>query len=203
MRSDGMRRRNHVRVNSRLLLAVAGSAAVAAACDGAVRALTATPPALTLGAGVVLALIAMRRGSSRAMAVAVLAGTVVGLWLPLAAQSFPRDVGVHAPRGHIVADLFEALDRLDADPSAFDGRAIAISGTWTPSTATDAATVSRRVMSCCAADAVDVGFDVIPRAEPRIRPGSWVRVSGPVHVRLRAGDLRYEIESAAVTAAPR
>jgi uncharacterized protein DUF1980 len=190
-------------VNSRLLLVVAGSAAVAAACDGAVRALTATPPTLTLFAGVVLVLIAMRRGPSRAMAVAVLAGSIVGLWLPLAARSAPRDVGVYVPRGHIAADLFEALDRLDADPSAFDGRAIAISGTWTPATPSAAATVSRRVMSCCAADAVDVGFDVAPRADPRIRPGTWVRVSGPVHVRLRAGDLRYEIEGATVTAAPR
>jgi hypothetical protein len=190
-------------VISRLLFAGAGSATIAAACDGAVRTLTATPPALTLCAGAVLVFLAVRRGASPATALALLAGTVVGLWLPSAAQSLPHDVGVHAPRGHIAADLFEVLDQLDADPSAFDGRVITISGTWAPATMSNAATVSRRVMSCCAADAVDVGFDVAPRADPHVRPGTWVRVSGRVRVRLRAGDLRYEIESADIKPAPR
>jgi len=198
-----MRDRNHVRVTSRLLLAGAGSAAAVAALDGAVRALTATPPALTLCAGLVVVFFALRRGELRSTIFALLTGTFVGLSLPVAAQSPPHDVGVHAPRAHIAADLFDALDRLDADPTAYDGRVIAISGTWMPATTSSAASVSRRVMSCCAADAVDVGFDVAPRADQRLRPGTWVRVFGRVRVRLHAGDLRYEIESAVVHPAPR
>jgi len=190
-------------MTSRPLLAYAGSAAVAAACDGAVHSLTATPPALTLCAGAALVYLAVRGGALRATVAAMLAGASLGLWLPFAAPSAPHDVVVHAPRGHIEADLFEALDLLDADPSAFDGRVIAVSGTWTPATASGAATVSRRVMSCCAADAVDVGFDVAPRGDPHVRPGTWIRVSGRVRVRLRAGELRYEIEDAAIQAAPR
>ena len=190
-------------MNPRLLLAGAGSAAVAAACDGAVRTLTATPPALTLCAGAVLVVLARRRGATRASALAVFAGTLMGLWLPVAGQSTPHDVGVHAPRNHIAADLFDALDRLDADPAAFDGEKIAITGTWEPASASSSATVSRRVMSCCAADAVDVGFDVAARGDPHLLPGTWVRVSGFVCVRLRAGDLRYEIENAVVRTAPR
>jgi hypothetical protein len=191
-------------VNARAALAFAGSAAAVAALDGAARALTAASPALTLCAGAALVVIAFRgRGlARRSMSLAVLGGACAGLWLSGAAPPGPRDVVARAPRGHIAADLFDALDALDANPAAFDGRAIAVSGTWTPAGALGAASVSRRIMSCCAADAVDVGFDVTPNAEAHVDAGAWVLVSGRVHVRLRDGELRYELGAATVRPAP-
>jgi hypothetical protein len=142
----------------------------------------------------------MRSVTWRTFVPSALAGACAGLWLLGVGPSGARDVSTRVPRGHVVADLFDALDRLDAEPSAFDGRIISVSGTWTPATDRGAATVSRRVMSCCAADAVDVGFDVAPIGAVRVRAGAWVRVSGHVRVRLRDGDLRYEIGRATVRA---
>jgi uncharacterized membrane protein YcgQ (UPF0703/DUF1980 family) len=107
-------------------------------------------------------------------------------------------MSVRVPHNHVAADLFDALDRLDADPTSFDRRIVAVSGTWTPATAQSAATVSRRVMSCCAADAIDVGFDVIASGKVTIQTGAWVRVEGRVQVRLRDGELRYEIADATI-----
>ena len=133
---------------------------------------------------------------------AVLGGAGAGSWLSNTAPAAPRDVVARAPRGHIAADLFDALDALDANPAVFDGRTIAVSGTWTPASALSAASVSRRVMSCCAADAVDVGFDVTPNAAEHIGAGAWVVVSGRVRVRLRDGELRYELGGATVRPAP-
>jgi hypothetical protein len=189
-------------VNARAALAFAGGAAVAAALDGAARTLTAAPPAFTLCAGVALIVISVRAMVWRTVLPALLAGACAGLWLTNAAPSGPRDIGARAPHGHIAADLFDALDSLDANPGAFDGRTIEVSGTWTPASAREAATVSRRVMSCCAADAMDVGFDVKSSRTLRARPGAWVRVSGHVRVRLRDGEMRYEIEDAVVRPAP-
>lgn len=187
-------------MNARAVLAFAGSAAVVAALDGAARALTAASPALTLCAGAALIVIAFQTRDLvwRSMSLAVFGGACAGMVLSSAAPSGPRDVVARAPRGHIAADLFDALDALDANPSAFDGRTIAVSGTWTPARALGPASVSRRVMSCCAADAVDVGFDVTPVAAPRVDAGAWVLVSGRVHVRLRDGELRYELGAATV-----
>lgn len=191
-------------MNARAVLAFAGSATVVAALDGAARVLTAASPALTWCAGAALIVIAFRaRGlARRTMLLAVLGGACAGSWLSSSAPSGPRDVVARAPRGHIAADLFDALDALDANPAVFDGRTIAVSGTWTPAGALGAASVSRRIMSCCAADAVDVGFDVMPNAAKHIGAGAWVLVSGHVHVRLRDGELRYELGAAVVRQAP-
>ena len=189
-------------------LAFAGAAAIASALDGTARSLTAASPAFTFCAGTALVALSMRGNrAARAIAwrewtVSILAGGCAGFSLLFAAPSAPRDVGVRVPRNHIAADLFEALDRLDADPAAFEQRNIEVSGTWTPANTQGTATVSRRVMSCCAADAIDVGFDVAPIGDVRVRPGAWVRVAGRVRVRLRDGDLRYEIEDALVRPAP-
>lgn len=199
-----VRDRDDVRVSVRDTLAFAGSAAAATALDGAARSLTAAPPAFTFCAGIALLVLSLRADNSsgaivwRTWSVAALAGGCAGLSLLYAAQPAPRDVSVRVPRNHVAADLFDALDRLDADPAAFDRRIIAVSGSWTPATAPGAATVSRRVMSCCAADAVDVGFDVMPNRDVRIQPGTWVRVEGRVRVRLRDGELRYELADATV-----
>ena len=173
-----------------------------AAIDGASRALTTTSPLFTSCAGAVLVALAIRTVSWRASSFAIAAGVCAGFLLHSVAPPEPREVSMRAPGGHIRVDVFEALDALDADPSAFAGRTISVSGTWMPPRANFAATVSRRVMTCCAADAVDVGFDVVPSSPPIVSPGTWVRVSGHVRGRLRAGDLRYEIDGATVLPTP-
>ncbi|HEY7980834.1 MAG TPA: hypothetical protein VID19_05065 [Candidatus Eremiobacteraceae bacterium] len=204
-----VRGRDGVRVSDRGALAFAGGAAMVSALDGAVRTLTSAQPALTLCAGVALLIVSLRQNrSTREIAwcswsVAAFAGGCAGLALSNATPSWPRDISMHVPRAHVTADLFDALDQLDAAPSAFDRRTIDVTGSWMPATVQGAATVSRRVMSCCAADAVDVGFDVIPKREVKIRQGAWVRISGRVRVRLRDGELRYEIVEADVRPAPR
>lgn len=91
-------------------------------------------------------------------------------------------------------DLFEALDRLDSAPNAMLGITIAVTGTWTPASGDALATISRRVVSCCAADAVDVGFDVRLSDDVRIPAGSWVRVEGTVAERVVDGDIRFVLE---------
>lgn len=58
-------------------------------------------------------------------------------------------------------DLFDALETLDENPHAL-GRRIVVSGLWRPSDRGICAAVFRRVMACCAADAINVGFDVLP-----------------------------------------
>jgi hypothetical protein len=185
-------------MNRRSALAFAGAAAVAAAAGGAAGSLTAAPPAFTLVAGAVLVVVAVRASGLRAVSVAATLGVVAGLALADVSPAGPRDVIERAPRGHAASDLFDALDALDADPSAFDGRRIAVSGVWTQASGTQEATVSRRVMSCCAADALDVGFDVVPHLVVPARSGMWVRVIGLVRARLRDGELRFEIDDADV-----
>ena len=204
MRGKRVRYGDDVRVNVCGALAFAGSAAIASALDGAARSLTAAPSAFTFCAGVALLALSVRADRSaravswRTWTFATLAGGCAGLSLMHASPSAPHDMSVRVPRNHIAADLFDALDQLDADPAAFDRRIVAVSGAWTPATAQRAATVSRRVMSCCAADAIDVGFDVIPNRTLTIHSGSWVHVEGRVRVRLRDGELRYEIAEAAI-----
>lgn len=197
-----MRARGLIRVSARASLAFAGGAAVSAALDGAAQTLTAAPPFLALFAGIALIVLSARSARWPALTLAVSCGFCAGLGLQNAVLPGPRNVGMRAPHGHISADLFQALDVLDADPAAFNGRIIAVTGTWTPASASGAATVSRRVMSCCAADALDVGFDVGPSGGVHAQPGTWVRVAGHVRVRLRNGEMRYEIDNALVRAAP-
>ena len=95
-------------------------------------------------------------------------------------------------------DLYSVLETLDEHPEALIGRRIAVSGWWQPPHAGSFATVSQRVMSCCAADAVDVGFDVQPAQEVTLAPRTWVGVSGIVRVWLRDGETRYALVEARV-----
>jgi len=95
-------------------------------------------------------------------------------------------------------DLFEALDRLDSAPNAMLGNTITVTGTWTPASRDDLATVSRRVVSCCAADAVDVGFDVRLSRDCGIAAGTVVRVDGTVAERFVDGDIRFVLEQSRV-----
>jgi hypothetical protein len=195
---------NAVRVRSRLVLAFAGAAALVSALDGAARSLTAAPPILTFCAGAALLMLSVKFSTAshaitrRRWFIAALAGVCAGLTLSHATPSGPRDVVALVPRNHIAADLFDALDELDANPAVFDHRTIEVSGTWTPPSAQSTATISRRVMSCCTADAVDVGFDVVTKDAGHLQPGAWVRVSGRVRGRLRDGELRYDIVDASV-----
>jgi uncharacterized protein DUF1980 len=181
----------------RSLLAFLGGLALSIAAPRSV-ALVSTSPAVTLCAAATLTVIAYRGARSNALYLALASGAFAGVWIAGLNAPAVRGVEARAPRIHGAADLFDALDALDADPSAIEGRVISVSGTWTPSHDGWAPTVSRRIMTCCAADAVDVGFDVEPRAGVRVTSGAWVRVTGRVRANLRDGDVRYEIADAEV-----
>jgi hypothetical protein len=79
------------------------------------------------------------------------------------------------------------------------GGYVSVSGVWTPPSHGHAATVSRRVMACCAADAIDVGFDVHGARGPH-GAGQAVVVHGFVHAVLAGGELRYSLDDARVDA---
>jgi len=106
----------------------------------------------------------------------------------------------HAPGLPPSSDLFALLDALDAHPRDVLGRRARATGTWTPAHGVASASVSRRVMACCAADAVDVGLDVKPEREVTLDGGTDVCVAGVLAARLRDGELRYEIARAMVRA---
>jgi len=69
---------------------------------------------------------------------------------------------------------------------------------WRPRDGDTLATVSERVMACCAADAVDVGFDVLPARVVAVAAGTQVRVGGIVDEVLRRGETRYVLRAADV-----
>ncbi len=161
--------------------------------------LVAAPAPVTACTAAILIVVAFRGAPARSIQFALVCGALAGSCVVSAGAPAVRDVAAHAPRGHAADDLFDALDALDADPRAVEHREISVSGTWLPPRGGWPAAVSRRIMTCCAADAVDIGFDVVPRGEVHLRAGSWVRVTGLVHVTLRDGDIRYEIAGATVT----
>jgi hypothetical protein len=188
-------------VTARSLIAFIGAltGAIVVGPHGAL--LVAAPAPLTTCAAAVLIAIAYRGVPARPIHPSLVCGALVGSCIAAIGVPAVRAVEAHAPRGHSAGDLFDALDALDADPRALEQRSISVSGTWLPKADGWPASVSRRIMTCCAADAVDVGFDVAPHADVRLRAGSWVRVTGIVHVMLRDGDIRYEIADASVTPA--
>jgi uncharacterized membrane protein YcgQ (UPF0703/DUF1980 family) len=96
-------------------------------------------------------------------------------------------------------DLFALLDRLDRDPSSAAGSQAVVTGQWTPPSDGHPASVSRRVMTCCAADAVAVGFDVYPARSVAIASGARVRVRGTVRSEIIDGELRYALVGATIT----
>lgn len=187
-----------VRVTAQALLAFVGGLAASVALFSRMAPLVSAPAPVTAGAAAALIAVAYRASRSLALHVALALGVLAGAWISSGSAPQVRDVEAHVPHVHGDADLFDALDALDADPSSALGRTIAVSGTWTPPHGGWPATVSRRIMSCCAADAVDVGFDVTPRGRVSIHSGTWVRVSGRIRISLRDGDVRYEIADATV-----
>jgi hypothetical protein len=181
----------------RRVLALLSGLALGAAATRASNALTAMPVAFIVTFGVSGAMLALADSRHRWTAAALLVcGIALGTTLPRSAPQASSAVVTHAVTGPQSGDLFQLLDQIDADPRAMLGRPVTVSGEWSPATGDRAATVSRRVMTCCAADAVRVGFDVIPSHAVRGAEGTPVRVSGILAARFRDGDMRYAIVGA-------
>jgi len=177
------------------VVAFAAGVSIASAATGASAVLTAMPSWATLLTGSILASCALAGASQRSRSFAYVAcGVCAALWLPTSPPPAPGTVSTRPASTAVRGDLFEALDRLDSAPNAILGSTIAVTGTWTPATRDDLATVSRRVVSCCAADAVDVGFDVRLLRDARVAAGTWVRVTGTVGERVVDGDIRFVLE---------
>lgn len=179
----------------------------ACALTGACAAITAMPPWVMVLTAVSLFFAALRwrRGTpatdeKSGAAGWVALGTLAGLMLPTTAPRPGGEVLTRAPGASLRGDLFEVLNHLDDDPSSLLGRRASVSGTWTPARGRFDATVSRRVMSCCSADAVEVGFDVECARDGKIRSGTWIRVVGVVEEKMRDGEPRYVLEQSTVTA---
>ena len=130
--------------------------------------------------------------------VAFIVGFFAGSTLPGGAPASWQPVVTHATLHSTRDDLFEALDLLDARPDMLLGRRIWVTGVWGPQDADSLATVSQRVMACCAADAVDVGFDVQPARVVAVPAGTRVHVGGIVSEVLRQGETRYVLRAADV-----
>lgn len=210
-------------MKSRIAVAAFGGFALAASASGATHALTMMPAWLEAAVGVVCLYVAAgdtrvvrdrtsllvttpgrelrsRRAASFARTLrAALAGTIAGALLPAQPQAPTGPIVTHTVARHERGDLFELLDRLDADPRSVLGRRVIVTGEWTPPSAGRPASVSRRVMTCCAADTVAVGFDVTgPNA--RARPNEWVTVAGTLTAKMELSEVRYRIERAKVSA---
>jgi hypothetical protein len=177
----------------RVACAIGGACIAFAAC-GACAALTAIPPAIMALCGA--SLIAVCR--PRRCAASAAAGACVAVLLPAVPQKAAGIVVTRSPHATVRDDLLDTLDRLDADPAGVMGANVTVSGVWTPAHDGFDATVSRRIMNCCAADAVDVGFDVEPVHVAGVAPQSFVRVTGFVGERMRDGEARYVLLGALV-----
>ncbi len=189
----------------------ATSAAVAgfllsAVARGADRYLTVAPRPLLMTIALLLLLIALLRKPHgridcyRTRAAGFLAGLIASIPLPLTPLAPPAGVVTAAVGRGFAGDLFEALERIDQDPIAMDGTTITVSGEWTPSTAEGPATVSRRLMACCAADTVAVGLEVLGDRRYTVNAGTMVVVTGNVRARIWKGDVRYGLAHARVRA---
>ena len=180
-------------------VAFAAGASIASATIGASEVLTSMPAWATLLTGSMLAVCALRGAAPRRRTFAyAVCGVCAALCLPASPPPAPGMVSTRPPSTSLRGDLFEALDRLDSTPNEMLGSTISVTGTWTPASRGELATVSRRVVSCCAADAVDVGFDVRLSRDVRVAAGSWVRVDGTVAERAVDGDIRFVLEHSRV-----
>jgi hypothetical protein len=194
-----MRDRRVVRVmRNGTLLGVLAGLALTVCATGASRTFVALPPPVIACFGIVMLVLARKPIRLTPLLVGALAiGAALGLALP---RSLPIGrVATHSPGGVHDGNLFALLDRLDDDPRAVLGENVSVSGVWTPPSHGHAATVSRRVMACCAADAIDVGFDVHGARGP-LSAGQPVVVRGFVHAVLADGELRYSLDDAHVDA---
>lgn len=180
------------------VVALAAGVCIAASLSGACAALTRMPPLVEFATGVALACCIFSTRDVAAPSACFALGVIFGLLLP---SSPPPVAGAVVTRGAGIAvrgDLFDVLDRLDDDPSKVIDRRVSVSGEWGSATAQRPATVSRRIMSCCAADAIAVGFDVELARTRNIKSGEWVRVEGILRERMRDGDRRFVLEQSKV-----
>lgn len=199
--------------------------AIGAAFNGSLRSLTtAAPPALILAAfGCLWALVRShtheRAGRCHPLLWWALFAGFICSWTVPQSPLPPLSVMTRAPAGMLRrkhaerplnrradddASLFDALERIDRDSEHAIGMWFRVSGTWTRAHDGAPATVSRRIMTCCAADAVSVGFDVIPKAggAPRPQPAgsrAFVRVSGRLGASMVDGETRYYLKNAVVS----
>lgn len=198
------------------LLAWCCTFSIGAAFNGSLRSLTtaALPTVILAAFGCLWALVRSHAHERTARCHpllwwALFAGLICSWTLPRSPLP-PLSVMTHAPTGRHDprmdddASLFDALERIDRDSEHAIGRWLRVSGTWTRAHDGAPATVSRRIMTCCAADAVSVGFDVIPKAgdaPPKGPPGSGalVRVSGRLSASMVDGEIRYCITNAVVS----
>jgi hypothetical protein len=136
----------------------------------------------------------------RASGLSLLAGACAAMVLPAGSIAAPSGVVTSSPGSGFAGDLFVLLDRLDEDPKAVLGERFTVSGEWNPATKSEAATVSRRIMACCAADSIAVGLDVFSERPYTGLAGSIVVVSGVLYAHVRRGELRYALTRAIVKA---
>lgn len=177
----------------RLAVALFTGLLLTATASGATSALTAMPLWAVAVSATLLAL-----GIRKQTAAATCAGALAGLSLPHALPPSSAIVLTHGAGSRGNGDLFTLLERLDENPNGVLGRRVTVSGAWTTAVAGRPATVSRRVMTCCAADAISVGFDVLS-ANARLRSGDWVRVGGLLSAAMTDGETRYRIVDAWLT----
>jgi hypothetical protein len=186
-------------VNRGLLLAALSGLSLAAAFTGVSHALVAAPASVVAAFGIACLWFALaRRGSTLALITAWCIGWCAGAALP-GAQPVGAVIS-RAPHTGQRSDLFALLDEIDARPASMIGRHVRIAGRWASAHDTALASVSQRVMACCAADAIDVGFDVQPAGDVAVSADSSVCVDGTLAARMQDGELRYEIIHATVRA---
>lgn len=186
-----------------LLAPIAGGLALGAFASGACAQLVALPTAVVAAFALLSICFACSLHAQRSRALRLVAlGFSLGISL-VGQLHVSSDVvaNVRALRG-VPADMYLLLEQIDRSPEALLGRRIAVSGEWSPASPGGFATVSRRVMTCCAADAVRVGFDVVPEDQPSaaLNTGASVCVEGVLRAAMRDGELRYIIERAHIGA---
>jgi hypothetical protein len=178
------------------LAALAGCAAIAS-LSGAAGAITSVRPPLMLFCAALLLAAALQAKHARTHCLLwLIGGAAAGLTLPRVPPPVAGPIVSHSFGRS--GDLFDVLDRIDGDPSSMLGRVVTVSGTWRSAAGSRSAAVFRRVMACCAADAIAVGLDVLPAGIAAASDGDSVAVSGALRAVLREGELRYALTQARV-----
>jgi DUF1980 C-terminal domain len=195
--------------------AIAGtSGLIAGACGhGRIAALVSEPGWLLVAVAVLFAVgLVMRArqrgadgaGTTRQLALAVAFGLAAGAALPAHLPPPNGRVTTHGIAHRDAAgssdDLFDALEAVDDRPQSFVDKPLSVTGWWRPQAGDVPASVSRPVMTCCAADAVDVGFDVFVRHAVHLPVQTLVRVRGLLRASMHDGETRYAIVDADVQA---
>ncbi len=184
-------------------LAVLDGAIVCALARHVIHACVSAPSWLMFAGSVVISLALLCSWHRALFACWFAVGVLLGFGLPKELPAPSLVVVTHASTLSHGVDLFDALEKLDDDPAALIGRRIAVTGLWRPSVDGACAAVFRRVMACCAADSIDVGFDVVPARTVSLRANVPVQVSGEVESVLRDGEVRYRLRDASVSAVDR